>query len=93
VDIRPLDERTRNGAVPGAVAIDRNTLEWRLDPFSRWRSPLVRDHGQRVILICGEGYASSLAAANLAEMGMVNATDVIGGFEGWVAAGLPVERE
>lgn len=91
VDIRPADERARNGYIPGAVVIDRNVLEWRLDPASQWRSPVVRDHDQRVILICGQGYQSSLAAANLQEMGLINATDVIDGFEGWVAAKLPVE--
>lgn len=73
--------------------IDRNVLEWRLDPASEWRSPATGEHSQRVILICGQGYQSSLAAANLQEMGIVNATDVIDGFEGWVAAGLPVEKE
>ena len=91
VDIRPADERARDGDIPGAVVIDRNVLEWRLDPASEWRSPLVRDHDQRVILVCGQGYQSSLAAANLQEMGLVNATDVIDGFEGWIAARLPVK--
>ena len=93
MDIRPSDERKRNGAVPGAVVIDRNVLEWRLDPASPDRSPLVRDHVQRMILMCGQGYQSSLAAANLVEIGLVNATDVIGGFEAWLAAGLPVAKE
>ena len=93
VDIRPADERARNGEVPGATVIDRNVLEWRLDPASEWRAPSIRDHRQRVILICGQGYQSSLAASNLVDMGVVNATDVIDGFEGWVAAGLPVVKE
>jgi rhodanese-related sulfurtransferase len=92
VDIRPSDERAGNGDIPGAVVIDRNVLEWRLDPTSPWRSPLIRDHHQRVILICGQGYQSSLAAANLQEMGLVNATDVIDGFVGWLAADLPVRK-
>jgi rhodanese-related sulfurtransferase len=92
VDIRPADERARNGDIPGAVVIDRNVLEWRLDPASPSRSPLVRDQDQRMILICGQGYQSSLAAANLQEIGLINATDVIDGFEGWVAARLPVEK-
>lgn len=90
VDIRPADERARNGDIPGAVVIDRNVMEWRLDPASPWRSTAVRDHDQRMILICGQGYQSSLAAANLKAMGVLNATDVIDGFEGWLAAGLPV---
>ena len=91
VDIRPADERARDGDIPGAVVVDRNVLEWRLDPASAWHSLAVRDHDQRVILICGQGYQSSLAAANLQEIGLVNATDVIDGFEGWLAAKLPVE--
>lgn len=93
VDIRPLDERVRGGEIPGAVVVDRNVLEWRLDAASEWRSPLIRSHSTRLILICGQGFQSSLAAANLQEMGMVNATDVIDGFEGWVAAGLEVAKE
>lgn len=71
--------------------IDRNVLEWRLDPASAWHVPAVADHDQRIILICAQGFQSSLAAANLQDMGLVNATDVIGGFESWLEAGLPVE--
>ena len=93
VDIRPADERARDGSVPGATLIDRNVLEWRLDPASQWRSPVLRSPDQRVIVLCAEGFQSSLAAANLQELGLVNATDVIDGFGGWLAAGLPVARE
>ena len=91
VDIRPADQRAAQGDIPGATPIDRNALEWRLDPTSPWRAASVGDHQERIILICAEGFQSSLAAANLQEMGLVNATDVIGGFEAWAAAGLPVE--
>jgi len=90
VDIRPADQRAAQGDVPGAMVIDRNVLEWRLDPASPWHVASVGDHTERIILICAEGFQSSLAAANLQEMGLVNATDVIGGFESWAAAGLPV---
>jgi rhodanese-related sulfurtransferase len=92
VDIRPADQRAAQGDIPGAIPIDRNALEWRLDPTSSWRVASVGDHQVRIILICAEGFQSSLAAANLQEMGLVNATDVIGGFESWAAAGLPIER-
>jgi len=92
VDIRPADQRAAQGDIPGATVVDRNVLEWRLDPTSRWRIDAVIGHETRVILICAQGYQSSLAAAGLQELGLVNATDVIGGFEAWAAAGLPVER-
>ena len=92
VDMRPADERARHGSIPGADVIERNVLEWRLDPASEWRSPIITGHDQRVILICGQGYQSSLAAATLLHIGLTNVTDVVDGFEGWIAAGLPVER-
>ena len=86
--------RSRNGArtgeIPGALIVDRNVLEWRLDPASAHRLPEVHDHEQQVILVCNEGFASSLAAASLQELGLRNATDLIGGFQAWRAAGLPV---
>jgi deazaflavin-dependent oxidoreductase (nitroreductase family) len=90
VDIRPADQRAAQGDIPGATVIDRNVLEWRLDPDSPWRIAGVPDHDVRIILICAQGFQSSLAAANLQEMGLMKATDVIGGFESWVAASLPV---
>jgi rhodanese-related sulfurtransferase len=89
VDIRPADQRAAQGEIPNATVIDRNVLEWRLDPASPTHTPEVVDHDRRIILICAEGFQSSLAAANLRDMGLVNATDVIGGFEAWTAAGLP----
>lgn len=85
VDTRPADQRARDGALPGAVVIDRNVLEWRLDPTSPHRIPQVTDHGQRVIVVCNEGYASSLAAATLRELGLGRATDLEGGFQAWIA--------
>ncbi len=91
IDIRPSEQRAE-GEIPGATVIDRNVLEWRLDPASRWRIPEVTKHDVRLIVICNEGYSSSLVAATLQELGLVNATDVIGGFQAWQAAGLPTKR-
>ena len=88
VDIRPLEQRERDGTIPGALVIDRNVLEWRLDPRSDFREPSV-DSRQRVLIICNEGYSSSLAAATLRLLGR-DATDVIGGFQKWRQRGLPV---
>ena len=90
VDIRPVEVRHRDGEVPGALIVDRNVLEWRLDPSSPDRLAAVRGHDQTIILFCTEGYASSLAAAALQDLGLVNATDLEGGFAAWAAAGLPV---
>ena len=91
VDTRSARQRREQGAIPGAVVIERNVLEWRLDPESPWRIPEIGHHGQRVIVMCAQGYSSSLAAASLHDLGLVNATDLIGGSEAWIAAGLPVE--
>ncbi|HEY8864762.1 MAG TPA: rhodanese-like domain-containing protein [Candidatus Dormibacteraeota bacterium] len=88
IDIRPAEQRAQ-GEIPGATVIDRNVLEWRLDPASNSRIPEVTGHDMRLIVICNEGYSSSLVAAELHELGLVNATDVIGGFQAWRAAGLP----
>ena len=82
VDIRPSEQRAQ-GEIPGATVIDRNVLEWRLDPSSKWRIPEVNNHRVRLIVICDQGYSSSLVAAELHELGLVNATDVIGGFQAW----------
>ena len=90
VDIRPADQRSVGGDIPGATVIDRNVLEWRLASNSEWRIDAVDGPKTRVIVLCNEGYSSSLAAATLKELGLVNATDVIGGFQAWKAAGLPV---
>jgi rhodanese-related sulfurtransferase len=87
VDIRPIWQRTETGEVPGSVVVERNHLEWRLDPSSDVRVPQARA-GQRWVVICTEGYTSSLAADALNSIG-VPATDVIGGFAAWQEAGLP----
>jgi rhodanese-related sulfurtransferase len=93
VDTRTLEQRSRDGEIPGALVIDRTVVEWRLDPTSPSRIPEAKDHDVRVIVICAEGYSSSLAAASLQDLGLVNATDVMGGFEAWKAAGLPVAED
>lgn len=89
---RPAEQRVREGEIPGALIIERNVLEWRLDPASDHRLPAVTGHEQRIVLVCSEGYASSLAAAGLHEIGLLHATDLVGGFQAWAAAGLPVRR-
>ena len=83
VDIRPIDQRERDGELPGALIVDRNVLEWRLDPTSPHRAPEVADAHQRIIIVCNEGYSSSLAAATLQQLGIEHATDLIGGFQAW----------
>jgi rhodanese-related sulfurtransferase len=90
VDTRPIEQRTRDGEIPGAVLVDRNVLEWRLDPASPHRIDRAPSYDQVVIVVCNEGYASSLAAATLQQLGLRNATDLDGGFQAWKAAGLPV---
>ena len=90
VDTRTESQRGAQGEIPGAIVIDRTVLEWRLDPTSPSRIEEVKDHQMRVVVVCAEGYSSSLAAASLQDIGLVNATDLIGGFEAWCEAGLPV---
>jgi rhodanese-related sulfurtransferase len=90
VDIRPQAQRAAEGQVPGALVVERNVLEWRLDPASDARLPEAGDYGRQVIVICSEGYASSLAAASLQDLGLANATDLAGGFHAWAGSGLPV---
>jgi rhodanese-related sulfurtransferase len=89
VDIRPAAQRAAEGEVPGALVIERNVLEWRLDPASSASLPQAR-YDLRVIIMCSEGYTSSLAAAALQDLGIRSATDLDGGFLAWQAAGLPV---
>lgn len=81
VDIRPVEQRQRDGELPGAIVIDRNVLEWRLDPTSAHRIPGADDPDRPIVLVCNEGYASSLAAATLQELGLRGATDLDGGFQ------------
>jgi rhodanese-related sulfurtransferase len=83
IDIRPLEQRRRDGDLPDAIVIDRNVLEWRLDPSSPHRLPIATGADVRLIIVCNEGYSSSLAAATLHELGMRSATDLIGGFQAW----------
>lgn len=92
IDIRPEFQRRADGEVPGAIVVERNHLEWRLHPASDSRIPEAVDAAIRWIVICDEGYASSLAAASLHDIGLRNATDVVGGFQAWRAAGLPVTQ-
>jgi rhodanese-related sulfurtransferase len=80
VDTRTESQRRQHGNIPGAVVIDRTVLEWRLDPTSQSRIPEAKNHQVRVIVICAQGYSSSLAAVSLQDIGLINATDVIVGF-------------
>jgi len=91
IDIRSEVQRERDGVVPGSRFVARNVLEWRCDPSSAWHDPaIVNPAGRRLILMCNEGYQSSLAAATLQRLGFEDATDMIGGFQAWRGAGLPV---
>jgi rhodanese-related sulfurtransferase len=87
VDTRPVDQRTRDGELPGAVVVDRNVLEWRLDPTSANRLPQVEHHDHEIVVVCNEGYSSSLAAATLRDLGLHRATDLVGGFQAWLRRG------
>jgi rhodanese-related sulfurtransferase len=89
VDIRPAAQRAAEGDFHGALVIERNVLEWRFDPRSDARIPEATGYDVRVIVACSEGYTSSLAAAALQDLGLHRATDLIGGFQAWRAAGLP----
>jgi rhodanese-related sulfurtransferase len=90
IDIRPEVQRTIEGSILGALIVERNVLEWRLDPASSSRLPIATDHDLQLIVFCSEGYTSSLAAAALQHLGLWRATDVVGGFHAWRAAGLPI---
>ncbi len=83
VDTRPDDQRDRDGVLPNAVVVDRNVLEWRLDPTSPHRISEIVSSDQRVIIVCNEGYSSSLAADTLRRLGLARATDLVGGFQAW----------
>ncbi|MEW2139443.1 rhodanese-like domain-containing protein [Streptomyces sp. NPDC005409] len=90
VDIRYQALRERDGLIPGALVVERNELEWRLDPQGSHRAPQATGHDLQVVVICNEGYASSLAVASLHTLGLHRATDLTGGFQAWRAAGLPL---
>jgi len=92
IDLRADGQIVRDGAIPGALVIARNVLEWRLAPDSDHRHTQAPSVEQQVILVCDAGYASSLAAAGLQELGFARATDLDGGFQAWRRAGLPVTR-
>lgn len=89
VDIRPEGQRAAEGTIPGALVVERNVLEWRFDPASSARLPVATTYDLPVIVVCSEGYTSSLAAAALQDLGLWRATDMVGGFQAWRAAGLP----
>ena len=84
IDIRPIEQRARDGELPGAIVIDRNVLEWRLDPACEHHIADVADYGTRIVIVCNEGYQSSLAAALLRDVGLHRATDLVGGFQAWL---------
>jgi rhodanese-related sulfurtransferase len=84
VDTRPIEQRLRDGELPGAVVVDRNVLEWRLDPTSPYRMPEATSAELRVIVVCDEGYSSSLVAHTLRSLGLYRATDLIGGYQAWL---------
>ncbi|WP_199546415.1 rhodanese-like domain-containing protein [Streptomyces sp. N35] len=90
VDTRYAELRERDGLIPGALVVERNELEWRLDPLGSHRAAAVTRHDQRLVIFCNEGYASSLAVHSLLQLGLHRATDLIGGFQAWRRAGLPV---
>ncbi len=92
VDIRPEFQRRADGEIPGAIVIERVHLEWRLDPTSQGRIPEAVDHDEVWVVLCDEGYSSSLAAASLHAIGLRRATDVVGGFRAWRSAALPINR-
>jgi rhodanese-related sulfurtransferase len=94
IDTRSSDQRRRTGIIPGSIHIPRSVLEWRLDPAAtpEFRNPHIHGLEQRLVLVCADGYSSSLAAATLHDLGFVNATDLDGGFAAWREAGLPTGR-
>lgn len=91
IDLRCADQRRESGTIPGSVHVPLSVLYWRLDPTSGYNDPRLSDPTQAVVLVCADGYSSSLAAATLRDLGFAHATDVVGGFTAWTAAGLPVE--
>jgi rhodanese-related sulfurtransferase len=92
VDTRTETQRREQGEMPGALVIDRTVLEWRLDPASEARIPEAAGYDVEIVVVCRQGYSSSLAAASLRAVGLSRATDMVGGVEGWLRAGLPVTR-
>jgi rhodanese-related sulfurtransferase len=92
VDTRCAEARRAAGVIPGSVHVPLSVLYWRLDATSGHHDSALSDRDRHIILVCADGYSSSLAAATLHDLGFSRATDLAGGFNGWVAAGLPVEQ-
>ncbi len=92
IDVRGDDQIRDHGSIPGAVRIPRNVLEWRADPSCAARDPRIANLDAVLVIICQQGYQSSLAASNLHDLGLTGATDLEGGFEAWRAAGLPIDE-
>jgi len=90
IDTRTDVQRREQGELPGAIVIDRTVLEWRLDPTSPVRIPEITSPDVQIVVVCRQGYSSSIAAASLQQVGLPRATDLIGGVQAWLAAGLPV---
>ncbi|GAA3382941.1 rhodanese-like domain-containing protein [Cryptosporangium minutisporangium] len=90
VDTRTETQRAEQGELPDAIVIDRTVLEWRLDPASGVNIPEAHSYDVEIVVVCRQGYSSSLAAASLRQLGLWRATDLIGGVEAWVADGFPV---
>lgn len=93
IDIRPLEQRTRDGPMPDAIVIDRNVLEWRLDPSCEHHIAAIDSYDTRIVIICNEGYQSSLTAAELRDLGLHRATDLIGGYQAWTTTSRPPPLE
>ena len=91
LDTRTYEQRRADGVIPGATVMNRNVVEWRVDPTSGWEDPAVVARTGPVIVMCDEGFASSLAAATLVDLGIEDAADMIGGYQAWKEAGLPTE--
>jgi rhodanese-related sulfurtransferase len=91
IDTRDGEQRRRHGTIPAALVIDRTVLEWRVDPESGATHPAIGSLATWLVLLCQQGYSSSLAVASLLDLGATNVSDIIGGFEAWRAAGLPVD--
>jgi rhodanese-related sulfurtransferase len=92
IDTRCAEARAAKGVIPGSIPVPLSVLYWRLDATSGHHDTRLADRGRRIILVCADGYSSSLAAATLRDLGFARAADLDGGFNGWAAAGLPVER-
>jgi rhodanese-related sulfurtransferase len=91
LDTRTHTDRHRSGVIPGSMHVPRTVLEWHLDPFNGYRHPAAISYDEPIVVVCNGGYSSSLAAANLVDLGFEDVSDLIGGHRAWLAAGLPVE--